>query len=441
MKLGRIFGLVILLIWIPWLAMADSSEHILRLSLRDALTMVHERQADVLMADERVNQALARMGQASSNLLPQFKGVVSGARQSRDLRGQGIALPGDPHIGPFNAFDARVKMTQAIFDPATMGRLNEAAKGKQLALAENRKLKEDILALVATMYINARQASNDLKAQRAQLTSDRQNLRSVDVQYKQGTASVLEWDQAKNRLAQSYWLWQQANTQEVETRMDLCAALDIPFDQKIEFMDEEIRIPVEKADESILQKHPDIEAAKQSVELRSAQRGLERSQRLPQISALADYGRSGESVDESSNTFTVGLQASVPIWEGGLRKERIKESESRLKESGIQLESTKRETRARYLSALEILKQAKVFKNQADIQLRIGERQLILAYKKYKMGNSSRLELLESWAARMRAVDMQAEAVSAYQSAQINLAHAMGMMESIMENHLQQENP
>ncbi len=437
----RLVGMTIFIFVCSWCAAQAGTSAPIRLGIYDALNMAQNRQADILMSQERVQQALARLGQASSGLLPQVKGVLAGSRQSRDLRGQGIELPGDPHIGPFNALDARIKMTQAIFDPSAVSRLNEASKGRQLSVAENRKLKEDVLALVATLYINARQAEKDLKAQHAVLTSDRQYLRSVQVQYRQGTASAFTLDQAKNRQAQSYLGWRQASLQEVQARAELCAALDISFEQPIEYISDELDVPLPVDDKIDFQKHPDIDAAQMNVQLKTAQRGLERSGRLPQIVALADYGKSGESFDESSNTYTVGLQATIPIWEGGLRKERVKETESRLKESQIQLEKIKRETQARWMTALETIQQAQAFKNQADIQLRLAERQLLLSYKKFKMGNGSRLELLQSWSAKMQAHALQADSVSAYQSAQVNLAHAMGMLQELVYRHQQQEKP
>lgn len=410
---------------------ADDAQTATTLSLKDALEITRERHADIIMADERVQQAVAQLGQARSSLLPQLHGAVSGSRQSRDLRGQGIALPGDPHIGPFNAFDARIKMTQAIFDPAAVARLNAASEGEQLSLAEQRKVDEDVLALVATLYINARQSSALLRAQSVVFTSEESLLKTVQTKFNQGTATLLEVKQAKSRYSRFLVAWHQAISDEAQARLDLCAALDLPMDQKIIYSDEAITFPFDVHNSDSLSDHPDVELADQDVRLKVAQRGLERAERLPQVSGLADYGRSGEGLDESSNTYTIGLQASLPIWEGGNREKRIKEASSRVRESEVNLDAVKRETKARVLVAIETMKQAEAYKDQAKDQHKAAEVQANLAQKKFEMGNGSKNDIDDGLAAKASAEANQADALAAYQSAQVNLAHAMGRIEEL----------
>jgi outer membrane protein len=417
----------------PLIAGTAEGETVMTLSLRDALVMARERHADIIMADERVQQAAARMGQSQSGLFPQVHGVVSGSRQSRDLRGQGIALPGDPHIGPFNAFDARIKMTQAIFDPAAVARLDAASKGRQLSLAEQRKVDQDVLALVATLYINARQSAERLKAQGVILQSEESLWKTVQTKLRQGTATLLEADQAKSRYSRNYFIWRQMSSEETQARLDLYAALDLPFDQKIAYSNEDISFQWDEQKPDSLNDHPDVKLADQNVRLKTAERGLERAQWLPQVSGIADYGKAGEGLDESSNTYTVGLQASIPIWEGGNREKRIKEASSRVRESEVNLDAIKRETKARVLAAIETMKQAEAFKDQAKDQIKAAEVQENLAYKKFEMGNGSKNDIYDGQAAKASAEANEADALAAYQSAQVNLAHALGRIDDLLE--------
>lgn len=430
--MNRIAAVILMCVLCPLMSIAaDDAQTATTLSLKDALEITRERHADIIMADERVQQAVARLGQARSSLLPQLHGAVSGSRQSRDLRGQGIALPGDPHIGPFNAFDARIKMTQAIFDPAAVARLNAASEGEQLSLAEQRKVDEDVLALVATLYINARQSSALLRAQSVVFTSEESLLKTVQTKFNQGTATLLEVKQAKSRYSRFLVAWRQAMSEEAQARLDLCAALDLPMDQKIIYSDEDITFPFDVHNSESLSDHPDVELADQDVRLKVAQRGIERAERLPQLSGLADYGRSGEGLDESSNTYTIGLQASIPIWEGGNREKSIKEASSRVRESEANLDAVKRETRARVLVAIETMKQAEAYKDQAKEQIKAVEVQANLAQKKFEMGSGSKNDIDDGLAAKASAEANQADALAAYQSAQVNLAHAMGRIEEL----------
>ncbi len=412
---------------------ADEPANVLLLSLRDALTLARQRHAEIIMADERVEAALARLGQSAAGILPHFSGFVAGSRQTRDLRGQGIALPGDPHVGPFNAFDARVKMTQAIFDPGAVARLNAASKGKELSFAERTKVEEDVLALVATLYLNASQAVEELKARRVTLQSDEHALKTLVTRFREGTASAIELDSARNRYEESHLKWAQAESEEVRTRLDLCAALDLPMDGKIEFVSQDLAVDWDQEEFLSLEDHPDIVKAQQDLDWKIAQRGAERSEWLPRVSALADYGKSGQSPDESSRTYSVGLQATIPIWEGGLRENLIKEATSRVNESQLRLEDAQRQTRARVLTAFETIKEAQAFIRLANAQMQAADRQAKLAANKLGTGQGSRQDVLDSLAVQASARADEARALAAYQSAQVNLAHALGRMEELLE--------
>lgn len=421
-------------------AYAAQHSTVVRLSIRDVFKIAQERHADILMADERVQQALARAGQATAGLLPHVSGVLSGARQTRDLRGQGISLPGDPHIGPFNSFDARMRMTQALLDPSAISRLEQATQGKQLSIAESRKVRNDVLALAAMLFINARQSNEDFKAQRADLAFVYQNYRTAKTSFEQGIISASDWEQAEVNLARSYAQYRQVKSQAIRDRLELCAALDLPLDATIEYLSDGIGVNVEQSPEKNLARHPDVQVAQGLVTLNIAGRKVERSQQLPQISAMADYGRAGEGLDESSNTYAIGLQVSVPFWEGGLRKSKIKEAESQLKESRLELERTKRSNHARLLESVETMQQAKAFQVQAQLQSKSQQRQLKIAVQRYKNGSGSLLDVYERWAEKSASIAQEKDALAAYQLAQINVAHAMGLLEEIA-NHPDNRSP
>ena len=90
------------------------------------------------------------------------------------------------------------------------------------------------------------------------------------------------------------------------------------------------------------------------------------------------------------------MQASIPIWEGGNREKSIKEASSRVRESEANLDAVKRETRARVLVAIETMKQAEAYKDQAKEQIKAAEVQANLAQKKFEMGSGSKNDIKSS---------------------------------------------
>jgi outer membrane protein len=416
------------------IASAEEKTEAIELGFKEALTIAQERNAQVVMADERVKQALARVGQAASTVLPHLSASASQNRQSRDLRSVGLSLPnGDPHIGPFNSFDGRVQITQAIFDATAIQRLNAASENKELSVIDRRKAEDDVLALVATLYINARRAQENLQAAKILMNMDLKHWKLAQSQLAQGTVSQLDVDVARNTYAQSYFRWRQAHARETQTRVDLCAALDLPQDRRIVFSKKD-----EFSDEigdidPLMQNHPDIEVAKKQLSVLSAQRNAEQADWLPKISALADYGRSGEDPNDASSVYTVGLQATFPIWEGGNRENRIREAKAKVRESEANLRDVKNQTQARIRIALDNLKQSKALLNQARAQIKVMDTRWKLALQRLNMGNGTTLDVIDAKAGRALALDDKSEALATYKLSQIDLAHALGRMKDLVQ--------
>ena len=136
-----------------------------RLSLKDALQSVDTINLQVMMANARLEQAIARISQSRSDLFPHLDGVVSGSRQTADLRAEGlkIPIPGfSNQVGPYNNFDARPRLTIALFDPSAFERFQAAQKGENLSEAELEKTREDVLALVAQLFVEARRKEENV---------------------------------------------------------------------------------------------------------------------------------------------------------------------------------------------------------------------------------------------------------------------------------------
>src|SRR6202030_3463986 len=84
-----------------------------------------------------------------------------------------------------------------------------------------------------------------------------------------------------------------------------------------------------------LRSRPDIIAEEQRV--RSAQQGLSaiRAERLPTLGLVADDGVIGKNGARLLNTYTWGLQVTLPIFDGFQREARVQEQQSVVKEAEI----------------------------------------------------------------------------------------------------------
>lgn len=434
---GWLAGLAALALIMPAGSGANPTNGPLHLSLGDSLRMVGERHVSVLVANERVQQSLARLSQARSVMWPQITGGGVQTRQTRNLEAAGISLPSRPSlVGPFDSFDGRVKLTQALLDPSALLRLSAAKEGNRLSVVEARKTRQDAMLLVATIHLDAQRAEEALEVARAFLERDQERARLAKARLDLGIGSSLQWTQSEAELAGSQHRLQTAASESVERRLDLAAALGLPRDQKISFVAEAVvfkDLPSTEAEALMgLPEHPDLLAARQVVQQREAEHGVESAGFLPKLSAIADYGVSGRDPSVSDATYAMGIQVSAPIFEGGLRTARMKESASRVRESQARLNDVQEQVAVGVLSAREVLSKSIALVRAAEAGVAVAAKQFALARQRLKSGIGSALEMVESRAQFIQAGDHQREAIAAHQLARVNLAHALGDMESLI---------
>src|SRR5205823_13348713 len=126
----------------------------------------------VLNAEEAVDRAKGARWTALSDLLPNVNGRLTETRQVINLAAFGFnpAGFGFPSIvGPFNIFDARVNVSQSIFDAHA---LNSArAESHNIAAAQHMvKSARDLVVLVsANLYLQALASRARTDSARAQV--------------------------------------------------------------------------------------------------------------------------------------------------------------------------------------------------------------------------------------------------------------------------------
>jgi len=149
-KAGLLLMLAVALL--AFLARAASAQQAgdstVRLTLGEAVRMAARQSASVESARYRVEAAQARVTQRRADLLPNVSAAVS--ERSGTLNSAAafpIDFPTAPGaaplfdrngsiLGPLNVFDARVRVTQSLFDPAARTRVQVARTGVSAASAE-----------------------------------------------------------------------------------------------------------------------------------------------------------------------------------------------------------------------------------------------------------------------------------------------------------------
>ncbi len=407
----------------------------LKLDFFEALRLAQERHVEAIVSEQRVQQAMQRIRQARSPLYPQLLGTTSQYRRTVNLETFGIdfQVPGfSPFVPPFNVFDARVSLTQNLFDAAVFSRLKEARVGLRLSESDQRKVRLDVMALVANLFLEAHRAQQRIPWIEVLLLREQTRLRLAQVQAGVGLGAEIDVTQARANGEQTAAQLKTAQTEALERRLDLAAALGLPQDRPIDWVLEnkleKVSLPKADALPALVAAHPEVQSARHQVSQREQEKKTEVAAFYPKISGEADYGASGNHPGDVDDTYNFGGQLSIPIYQGGLRKSRIHEAESRIKESQAQWEDTLRQQEAKAAEALAALEQTFQVWQSTQANMILVDRQLSLAQSRLHSGLGSELEVVEARAARAMALDQQGEAVAAYYQAKVNLAHAAGTL-------------
>ncbi len=423
-KIGSIGLFVICVFLLSVDAFAIEDHQTISLNLAQAIQMALTRHADLIVANERVKQALANIQQNASPLLPQFKGIVSETRQTRDLRGVGLELFGSPLVGPFNVYDARLRLTQTIFDPSAMARFKASQQGHVVSVAQQKKIQEDVLVLVATLFIEAKRSQDRFFVEQSALRRDKKEISIIFSRFKSGLSSSMDMKKARAKYAHALYNFETAKKQALERKLDLLAALNLSFEQKIYFVWDDELFKKEIFVSSQTENQSDVRLASEQFKLSQKERQANQSDFWPKVSFLGEYGPNGMSPNskDSSETYALGVTASIPIFEGGLRQANLKASENAVHISQTQWQSVKRNVEANLESQYAILSQAQFFVEENDKNIAVADEELQLARSKYQAGNASSLDLSLAEVDSQFAHDQKEEALSYYLLAKINLA-------------------
>lgn len=415
------------------------------LTLQDAMRTASAQNARAVIADGRVRQALEQLHQARSYFFPTVDGLASWDRQTRNLEsfgiGSGTAAPASsaapsPVVGPFNVFDARVRITQKLFDLGMLRRFRAAQAAEEWSSLEARRVREDIIALAAVLYIEASRAREAADLSSGLLRLSRKRYLLARDRLRIGSGTPLELSQAKSQLALSRALHRAALTRASARLMDLKSTLGLDADEPLRLAgtrslpDPKAASPAELLD--AVRQHPNVAAADQRARVQELVRDAQRADALPVLSGSADYGLNGRDAGDAEETYAFGAEVTMPLFDGGRRGARTAEADVQAREAVTDAEDTLRRAQAKALTSDRAVRDARAMVAAKDAAVRYWREHFLSVDAQVRDGSSSELSRLEVSVELLRAEDDRAEALATLDTSVIERAHALGRLGSLI---------
>jgi outer membrane protein len=332
-----------------------------------------------------------------------------------------------------------LSLSWRLFDFGARAANREAANRLlTAALAGNDAALQKVLNAVVGAYFDALTA-------RAALTAAQQTTQIAQGTYaatgrreRLGVAATSDTLQAATALAKAQLAASQAQGDAYKAVSTLVYAMGVPTGTTIHLPATVQAVPaqsIEELDELLRQaraQHPAIVVARAQWAAARAKVDAARDEGLPTLDFSANYYRNGypnQGLESTlTNVATVGVQLTIPLFEGYNRTYLIRGAQAQAEQSQAQLEDTEHQVltavvqaHADALSALGNLQSSKNLLDAAQAALASSQR-------RYGKGATDILELLNAQAALADARQQRVRALAAWRSARLRLMASAGTL-------------
>jgi outer membrane protein len=387
------------------------------LSIDEAVERALEFGEEVALVRERIAQAEEEITQVRSRALPQISGNLTYTRQIRsifDALGEGGTMPPDNGMDegedpfanlPFgrpNTWIATLSVSQTLYAAGQVSiGLDIAERVRALLRNELEEVQAELTRQVRQTYFQAVFADLLVEiSEEARELADRQ-LREVESFREQGVAS--EFDVLTARVERDNLEPQivEARNAARLSRQNLRRLVNLPRRSELELttaLEAELRDVDPIALEAAVLDRPSLQAAEEQIRIGEDQVRLARSGYRPTASAFAEIGyqsfpRTVFPDSDWREDWNVGVQISVPIFNGFRTRAGVEEARSGVRQSQLERQQAEDGLLLEFDGAIGDFDAAlsQVTARRATVEQ--ADRALELAELRFSAGSATALEL------------------------------------------------
>lgn len=325
-------------------------------------------------------------------------------------------------IQPPDNYSFALTLSQPIY---TFGRLRFSVLASKLSRRSAQEEYLDRLQMViqggADLYIQALVADEAMNIAVEDLEAQRANLRVTQQLFEQGVVAQFDVLRTGAATSQAEQVLIEAQTRRENALSQLKSFMGLNLEQPIVLSSLDL-VPPERLELSseqveILERRPDLRALRWAVEAARARVDLARSENSPMLSIQNQTINRNATGLSPGTQNTTSLVLAIPLFDGGVSKNRALQAEETVKQLEADLEQRERdvvvETAETYRELQDRWRSIEVAETnvaQADEAFRVAQ-------LRYENGISTTVELLDSQAARARARFELARTTADYQRA------------------------
>jgi outer membrane protein TolC len=420
----------------------------LPLSLQGAIDRGLRQNLGVMLSNADVRTARGQRWEQLSALLPHVNAAPYVTASQINLGELGLSSFGGLQIpssvGPFSYLDARLAVTQTLFDWKAISAARAARQSLKSAEYSYKDARDLVVLAVGYTYLQAIADEARIETAEAQVKTAQALYDQASDQVNAGTSPAIDGLRAKVELqTRQQQLIQAQNTFAIQ-KLTLARVIGLSPGQEFELTDKSPYQPFEivTVDEALKRAYAsrsDYQAAMTDV------RGAEFSRKaavagyLPSLSFNADYGAAGTHPSTATQVFEVRGTLSIPIFQGGSVHGDVLQADAKLAQSRERLDNLRAQIDADVRTAMLNLQSSAELVNVARSSITLAEETLIQSRDRFIAGVTDTVEVVQSQEAVASAHEQYISSLYSYNFAKISLARAIGVAENGVREYFKEK--
>jgi outer membrane protein TolC len=421
---------------------------VLPLSLQDAIDRGLKQNLGLLLSDADIRSARGQRWEQLSSLLPHVTATPYVADSQINLAELGltsfggIAVP--PSVGPFSYFDARLNVSQSLFDSKLINNTRAASQNLKSAEYTFKDARDLVVLAVGYVYLQAIADEARIETAEAQVATAKALYDQAADQVKAGTSPEIDGLRAKVELQTRQQQLIQAKNNFAIQKLTVARVIGLAPGQEFEFTDKSPYRPFEgiTVDDALKRAYAsrsDYLAAMTDVRAAEFSRKAAVAGYYPSVSFNADYGTGGAHPSTATQVFDVRGTLSIPIFLGNSVHADILQADARLQQTRERLDNLRGQIDADIRTALLNLQSSADQVNVARSNIDLADETLVQSRDRFTAGVTDTVEVVQSQEAVASAHEQYISSLYSYNFAKISLARALGIAEAGVREYFKEK--
>jgi len=412
---------------------------VLQLSLQDAIDRGLRQNLGLLLSRADIRAARGQRWDQLSALLPHVTAgpYIADSKLNIDELGfAGLAslFHISPSIGPYSYFDARVAVSQTLFDWQSISAARAADQNVKSVDYTLQDAHDLVVLAVGYTYLQAIADEARIETDEAQVKTAQALYDQATDQVTAGTSPDIDALRTKVELQTRQQELIEAKNDFAIQKLTIARVIGLPPSQQFELSDKTPYQPFEgmTVDEALKRAYvarSDYRAAMADVHAAELSRKAAFAGYFPSLSLGADYGVGGINPSSATQVYDLRGTLSIPIFTGGSVHGNVQQADARLEQSRERMESLRAQIESDVRTALLNLQSAADRVKVAQSNIDLADQTLVQSTDRFSAGVTDSVEVVQSQEQVASAHEQYISSLYTYNFAKISLIRALGLAE------------